>query len=398
MKKRLSIGTCIVLVLLFCIATFLITATAFQTQSNTELAELNEKADFYNKLKDVYDQVSNTYIKDAEASDIEDAYLSAYIDSLKDPYSRYLTKEEMEAYTSDSNGDLVGIGVHVAYDNDSQGIYITSVMKDSPSLEVGIQAGDIIVQVGDIIISSETYYSAVNAVKGKEGESVNLVIKRGEERINFTVIRKSMASESVLYEKLDNEIAYISILEFNGYTADSFKEELDKAISDGCKKYIFDVRNNPGGDLKAIESVLDRLLPEGPIIKIVDKSGNVKTDDSDAACLEAPMVVLCNGNTASAGELFTAALRDYKLATLVGTTTFGKGTMQSINTLSDGSGLKLSTYYYNPPSGVSYNGIGITPDVEITMSDEDTARFYKLTNEEDNQLQKAIEIITAENN
>ncbi|MDD4164873.1 MAG: S41 family peptidase [Eubacteriales bacterium] len=396
MKKRISIGTSIVLVLFFCIATFLITANAFQTQHNKELACLNKKTAFYDKLSEVYDKVADSFIKDTTSEDMTDAYLSEYIDSLGDRYSTYLAKDEMEAYTAETSGDLVGIGVHVAYDSDSGGIYISNVMKNSPALEAGIQAGDIIIQVGDIVISSDTYYEAINAVKGKAGEAVSLVIKRRSENISISVVRAEIESESVIYEKLDGNIAYVSILEFNNYTAEAFKESLENAKNDGCTKFIFDVRNNPGGDLDAIVSVLDTILPEGPIINIIDKSGNAETKNSDAAFLDYPMVVICNGNTASAGELFTAALRDYELAKIVGTTTFGKGTMQTIYSLPDGSGLKISTAYYNPPSNISYDGTGILPDFEVVMSDEDMARFYKLTKEEDNQLQKAIEIINSE--
>ncbi|HBR30959.1 MAG TPA: hypothetical protein DD733_02635, partial [Clostridiales bacterium] len=150
MKKRISIGTSIVLVLFFCIATFLITANAFQTQHNKELACLNKKTAFYDKLSEVYDKVADSFIKDTTSEDMTDAYLSEYIDSLGDRYSTYLAKDEMEAYTAETSGDLVGIGVHVAYDSDSGGIYISNVMKNSPALEAGIQAGDIIIQVGDI--------------------------------------------------------------------------------------------------------------------------------------------------------------------------------------------------------------------------------------------------------
>lgn len=398
MKKRISIVTSIVLVLVFCIATFLITTTAFAKRYDTELTTLYKKADFYDKLKDVHDQVSNNFIKDIEESNFEDSYLSAYIDSLKDRYSTYLSVDEMKSYISSSSGELVGIGVHIAYDNESEGIYITGVMPNSPALKAGIATGDIIVQIEDIVLSSDTYNSALKAVKGVAGESVNLVIKRGDERKNFIVKRAKIENENVLYEKLDNSIAYIAILEFEGNASNLFKKALDNAAADGCQKYIFDVRNNLGGDLNAIVSILDMLLPEGPIINSVDKNGNTTTKSSDANCLTAPMVVLANESTASAAELFTAALRDYKIATIVGTTTFGKGIMQTITKLADGSGLKLSTSYYNPPYGENYNGVGIKPDVEIKMPDELMAKFYMLTNEEDNQLQKAIEIIKSQKN
>ncbi len=396
MKKRFSIASCIVIVFLFCAATFLITAVAFQTQRDSRLDELQDKADFYDKLFDVYNRVNDSFLKETEKKDLEYTYLSAYINSLDDPYSVYLTEEEMKAYLADSEGNMVGIGVHAAYDSESEGIYITGVMPDSPAFRAGMQTGDIIVQVEDIIVSQDSYYTAINAVKGAEGEPVSLVVKRDGKLFGLEIVRAAIESESVIFEKIDNEgghIAYISIIEFDGHTAEMFENALKRAEEEGCDRYIFDVRNNPGGDLNAIVSVLDLLLPEGPIINIVDKNGKVTSEESDKDFLDAPMVVLINGYTASAAELFTAALRDYELAEIVGTTTFGKGTMQTVTTLPDGSGLKLSTYYYNPPYGDNYHGVGVSPDVETIMPKELMERFYLLTNEEDNQLQKAIEII-----
>ncbi|PKM63170.1 MAG: hypothetical protein CVU97_01610 [Firmicutes bacterium HGW-Firmicutes-21] len=401
MKKRISLGSCIVLVFLFCIATFLITANAFQNRNSSELAALYEKADFYDKLKDVYDRVSDNYIKDTDIKDFEYAYLNAYIDSLGDPYSMYFSEEELRAYLSDSSGDMVGIGVRAVFDAETGGIYITGVMPASPALQAGLRVGDIIVQVEDIPVNSDTYDTAINAVRGPEGEAVTLVVSREEDLLlTLTITRAAIDSESVIYEKLESgnsngaSIAYITIIEFNSHTADTFKQALDKAAEDGCESYIFDVRNNPGGDLNAIVKVLDLLLPEGPIINIVDKSGKVTTRSSDEAHLDAPMAVLINGKTASAAELFTAALRDYSLATIIGTTSFGKGTMQTITTLPDGSGLKLSTNYYNPPYGENFHGIGVSPDIFLEMPAELAERFYLLTNEEDNQLQRAIETLT----
>ncbi|MBR5286851.1 MAG: S41 family peptidase, partial [Clostridia bacterium] len=167
------------------------------------------------------------------------------------------------------------------------------------------------------------------------------------------------------------------------------------AQSEQCESFIFDVRNNGGGYLDEILAVLDTLLPEGPIINIVDKNGATQTHNSDANCIKGEMVVLCNGNTASAAELFTAALRDYKLAKTVGQTTFGKGTMQTTRLLSDGSALKLSVAFYNPPSNVSYDKIGIKPDYEIKLTEYWENRYFKMPIEEDTQLQKAIELLNS---
>ena len=167
------------------------------------------------------------------------------------------------------------------------------------------------------------------------------------------------------------------------------------AQSEKCEKFIFDVRNNGGGYLDEILAVLDILLPEGPIINIVDKNGKTQTHNSDKNCINGETVVLCNGNTASAAELFTAALRDYELAKIVGQKTFGKGTMQTTRLLSDGSALKLSVAYYNPPSNVSYDKIGIKPDYEVTLTEYWENRYFKMPMDEDTQLQKAIELLNS---
>lgn len=393
MKKRISIGSCSFLIILFCIATFFITAVADKSIFDNKMTELYQKSDFYDKLYDVHERVSDKYIKGTNEAQIDDAYLTAYIKSLGDPYSEYLTKEEMELYINNSQSEMVGIGVHITFDEETEGIYITGIMPDSPALDAGLQAGDIIIKVEDIIVSEDTYYKAIDTVKGAAGQVVNLVIKRGEENIDFSITRAEFDSESVIYELLDNNTAYITILQFKEKTAESFKQMMERATDDQCDKFIFDMRNNPGGHLNEIVAVLDYLLPKGPIINIVDKDGNVETRNSDADCITAPMVVLVNNNTASAAELFTAALRDYEAATVVGTKTFGKGTMQTITPLPDGSGLRLSTHYYNPPYGENYDGTGIAPDIEIEMPEELKRRFYMLTKEEDNQLQKAIEIV-----
>lgn len=392
MKKRIPAGLCILLIIMFCIATFLITANALKDSYKAELNTLKEKASFYDKLSDVYNRVESGYIKGTDKTDMGDAYLDAYIKSLGDQFSAYLTKDEMSEYLSSNEGNMVGIGINAVLDEETGGIYVVRVMNGSPAQKAGLLKGDIIIKAGDLTIYNN-FDEALNVIRGKEGESVTLTVKRGDENLDFTIKREKFPNESVIYETIDNNIAYITITEFDGKTAEEFTAILEKAKNDGCEKYIFDVRNNPGGDLNAIVSVLDKLLPEGPIINIVDKNGKTTSKNSDANCLKAPMAVLVNGNTASAAELFTAALRDYQLATIVGTKTFGKGTMQTISTLPDGSGLRLSTYYYNPPFGENYHEKGITPDIVIEMPEELTKRFYKLTKEEDNQLQKAIEIL-----
>ena len=237
----------------------------------------------------------------------------------------------------------------------------------------------------------------MNLVRGEQGTYAKLTVLREGQELEFSVMRDEVVNQTVyfrMYSK-DSRIAVIRISQFEEATPEQFESALEQAKKAGARAYVFDVRSNPGGELNSVASVLDMLLPEGPIIRLQykDSSKNAQIN-SDAECLEAPMVVLCNGSTASAGELFSAALKDYKLATLVGTKTYGKGTMQNLITLSDGSGIAITTAYYLPPFSENYHGIGVSPDVELDISsDLKNVSVSKYTDENDNQLHAAIDIL-----
>lgn len=414
-KKRITPFACIIISLLVCVATFVGVSSY---RSVKEKAELNktrlDSAEYgqydgliqlagkdserYTKLAQLISMIEGSYIHDHDNEIMWESIYKSLAVSIGDVYSQYLTAEEYEALIDSGDGDFVGIGVHASYDVDTYGIYIFGVIPDSPAQKAGIKSGDIIINAEGIEADGSNYYEMLDSVRGEAGTQVKLTVLRGEERIDFSVTRADVASESVLYEKLDGEIAYIRILTFaDTGVAEEFTKKIALAQSEGCERFIFDVRNNSGGYLEAINGVLDLLLPEGPIINIVYKDGDVKTYNSDANCITGDMVVLCNDGTASAAELFTAALRDYELAEIVGTTTFGKGTLQTTRLLSDGSALKLSTAFYNPPSNKSYDKVGITPDFEIELDEEWNDRFFKMPKDEDAQLQKAISLLTSTN-
>jgi carboxyl-terminal processing protease len=295
------------------------------------------------------------------------------------------------------DGNFVGIGVRVIYEEESNGAYVYGVITDSGAYKAGLQKGDIIIEAEGVkSTDKDSYLNMVNAILGEENTDVSVKVKRGNEIIDFTITRAQVLSENVLYEKLDGDIAYIQILTFSdGSLPAQFKAKMEMAKEDGCVGYIFDVRNNLGGLLTSVTGVLDPLLPEGPIINTIDKNGNKTSANSDAECFEAPMVVLCNRSTASAAELFTAALRDYEMSTIVGETTFGKGSMQSTKLLSDGSAIKITTELYTPPSGESYDGIGIKPDFEVKLDEEWVNKFQLMPREKDHQLNKALEILNS---
>ena len=412
-KKRITPFACVVVSLLVCITTVVATLSISSVgdkqevnENRLESAELGSYKDLitligndkerYEKLSTMIAMIEGYYVHGYDENEIWQEMYRTLARTLGDDYSQYLTAEEYNSLVDSADGDFVGIGVHASYDIDTHGIYIFGVIPDSPAEKAGLLKGDIVINVEGIKASEETYYDMLDAVRGVAGTDVNITVLRGEEKIDFVINRQAVQSENVLYQKLENNVAYIRILSFaDTRVSEEFVQIIALAQSEKCDKFIFDVRNNGGGYLDEILAVLDVLLPEGPIINIVDKNGTTQTHKSDANCIKGEMVVLCNGDTASAAELFTAALRDYNLAKLVGQTTFGKGTMQTTRLLSDGSALKLSVAFYNPPSNVSYDKTGIKPDYEVSLTEYWENRYFKMPVEEDTQLQKAIELLNS---
>ena len=412
-KKRITPFACVIVSMLVCITTIVATLSISSVEDKKDINENRlESADLgiykdlitligndkerYEKLSTMIAMIEGYYVHGYEENEIWQEMYRSLARALGDDYSQYLTAEEYNSLVDSADGDFVGIGVHAGYDIDTHGIYVFGVIPNSPAEKAGIKKGDIVIKAEGIEASEETYYDMLDAVRGVAGTDVNITVLRGEEKIDFVIKRQAVESENVLYQKLDGNIAYIRILSFaDTKVSEEFVKIIALAQSEQCESFIFDVRNNGGGYLDEILAVLDILLPEGPIINIVDKNGATQTHNSDANCIKGEMVVLCNGNTASAAELFTAALRDYKLAKTVGQTTFGKGTMQTTRLLSDGSALKLSVAFYNPPSNVSYDKIGIKPDYEIKLTEYWENRYFNMPIEEDTQLQKAIELLNS---
>ncbi|MBQ7354136.1 MAG: S41 family peptidase [Clostridia bacterium] len=328
-----------------------------------------------------------------------DGMIYAYVAATGDPYARYMNPEEYSAYISSMQGDLVGIGVQVIYDEVTGGIEIMLVMPDSPAEKLGLQTGDLIVGVEKLRCETDGYEALVNAIAGKEGTDVRLTIRRDGTELQMTATRARVKSLSVTYEMLsDEKTGLIRISEFNATTPPQFKAAVDALQAAGATRLIYDMRNNPGGQLDSVLSVLSYLLPKDSVlIRVADaQGGEVSYSDTEEVdhTVDLPMAVLINGNTASAAELFTSCLRDYEKVTIVGELSYGKGCMQYMYGLPNGGALSLTTRMYSPPSGINYDGIGITPDIEVSLSDE-AAKLnpLKLTEENDDQLKAAIQAV-----
>ncbi len=360
-----------------------------QAQSNVEkyyVFDIDEEAVKAALAQATYDIL----IAGIGEADTQTYLLDAYFKAIGDPYTMYHTPEEMKKLTEESEGKLYGIGIYVYLNPDTGYIYVNRVMPGSPAETAGIAEGDAITSIEGTTVTPETYSECISKVAGELNTAVKLGVVRDGTSLEISPLRGEVRAKAVFTDYV-GDYAWITIMEFSGYVAEDFVSAVNEAEEKGVKGYIFDVRDNPGGDLNIICNVLDRLLPEGPIVNVMDKNQNkVYSRSSDAACISKPMTVLCNKNTASAGELFTAALKDYGIATVIGETTFGKGTMQTIIGLDDGSGVRITEYYYNPPYGENYHLKGVTPNIEVAEDKYYSDRPFLRGGESDEPFKAAI--------
>ena len=346
-------------------------------------------------------------IDETDSDEVTDLLCECYLAAAGDRYAYYMNPEALADYNSDLSGNYVGIGVQVSYDAIERTITVTAVFPDTPADEAGVLAGDLIEAVGETPISEISFYEAVNRIRGEEGTPVTLTISRDGESYTRTMIRRSVVQVTAMTRELTTapEIGVLRIYEFDETTEEQFKTALDGLLASGVAGIIFDVRNNPGGLLTTILHILDYLVPDGtPLASYLYYDGSKESDsakDGHQISSTLPIAVLCNANTASAGELFTCALQDYGKqgllnVTVIGTVTFGKGTMQTMVSLPAGRATTISIALYNPPYSDNYEGKGVTPDSVVELGEEvKNKSVYRLTEEEDAQLQAAIAAIRA---
>lgn len=353
--------------------------------------KLESEIESKSNLIELEKYVNDNYYKAADKEAAMNGALKGYVEGLEDPYSSYLTADEYNSWKTMESGTMVGIGVTVQFDEES-GLYVAEVKEGYPAYESGIKEGDIITEVEGESIPEMGYEEAVSRIKGEEGTSVNLTIKRDDnEDIKFSVLRSEIVVNTVSGKMLDEDIAYIRISAFRENTDEQFKEIFDELIDDGAKGLVFDLRNNGGGMLVSLKAILDPLLPEGTIATAKYGNGEVKTIiESDKNEINLPMAVLVNGNTASAAELFAASLSDFDKAFLVGETTYGKGVMQDTREVAGGA-VTLTVATYQTVRGECYHGIGITPDYEVSLSEDFVLDYENPDEKGDSQLKTAIE-------
>jgi len=361
--------------------------------------------DLLDKMQEIAKIYSLYYVDPIDPDYFTEYIMAGFIAGAKDEFGQYMNPEDFASSMEDMSGEYYGIGVSVLYSNEYNGIEVITVFPDSPAAEAGVLPGDLIMYVDGVSVAELGYYEAINRMRGPEGTFANFTAYRGtnySEEIKFSIARRKVTEITVsweMYSKAD-DVAVVKIYSFDDKTPDQFFNAINSALSAGAKGFVFDVRSNPGGALDAVCEILDFLLPEGPIIRIDYKGeANDTSINSDADYFNYPSVVLCNQYTASAGELFSSAMQDYGMAPLVGVNTYGKGTMQTVLKLSDGSGVSVTCAYYLPPKSPNYHGVGVKPDVVIEMPAEfANVNIDKLTDDEDVQLQAAVVTLQDEMN
>lgn len=342
------------------------------------------------------EEVVNTYYYGDEvtAEQLRDGVYKGMIDTLGDPYSEYYSREELEDAVNSNQGISYGIGAMISINRQMNTAMISGVLEESPALEAGLREGDIIYKVGDEFTQGMSLTKVVSLVKGREGTTVNLTIYReGEpDYLEMNIVRakqiETTTVDSGTFEGHEN-IGYLRIREFDGVTVDQYTEAMAVLKEEGIEGLILDLRSNPGGDLTAVVDIARQIIPAGLVVYTEDKAGNRKEYTCDGTHeLELPLVVLVNEYSASASEILAGAIQDYNKGTLIGTTTFGKGIVQRIHRLDDGTAIKLTVSAYFTPSGRNIHGIGIEPDIELEFDYE--ANEVDGT---DNQVMKAIEVL-----
>ncbi|WMJ90310.1 S41 family peptidase [Anaerocolumna sp. MB42-C2] len=366
-------------------------------QNNTKAAEKTTGASdaVIQKINKLETLIDRFYMDKVDETKLAEGIYKGLLASLGDPYSCYYTKEEYDALMESSSGVYCGIGATVSQNVNTGIISIVKPFVKGPAHAAGVLPGDIVYKVNGEEVTGKDLSEVVSRIKGEEGTKVSVtVIREGEpDPIEFSIPRKTVEVPTIEYEMLGNKIGYIAISEFDEVTAEQFRKAIDDLDKQGQKGLIVDVRNNPGGLLDTVVDILNRMLPKGLIVYTEDKYGTREEKFSDAKEeFDKPLAVLINGNSASASEIFSGAIQDYKRGTIVGTTSFGKGIVQSIIPLSDGTAIKVTVSKYYTPNGKNIHGIGISPDVTVDLKDK-LKQQVVIKKEEDNQLQKAIEII-----
>ena len=348
-----------------------------------------------NKLEELKGLIDEVYLHEEEVDEetLTEGIYQGYIAALNDPYSTYYTAEETKEMMESTSGEYSGIGALMSQNRETGVITIANVYENSPAAEAGMKNEDILYKVEGEEVTGVDLSEVVTQVKGKEGTEVKMTLLRGADRqeIEVTAVRRKLQTQTVSYEMKEGQIGYIRVSEFDEVTLEQFREAKAALESQGMASMLIDLRGNPGGNLSTVCDMLREILPEGLIVYTEERDGERTDYKCDGKTpWEKPLAVLINGASASASEIFAGAVQDYGIGQLVGTTTYGKGVVQQLFPMTDGTMVKLTIAEYFTPKGRNIDGTGIVPDVEVEY-------VYDETNPEaDNQMEKAMELLRSQ--
>lgn len=404
--KRQNVYKIIMLVILTATITFMLTTMVmynkFSSVYSNNYSSTNEEytsteMSLVKTLESFKTMLEQKYIGEIDEEKMIDGAIKGYVEGIGDPYTTYLTKDEMKEFTEETNSEYVGIGVYLTNNKADNTILVVGIMKSAPALDAGMQAGDVIEKVNDIAYTGDQLDDAIKILKGEEGTNVKVTILRDGKEIDLTITRKKITVEHVASQMLENNIAYIQVDSFDSGVAKAFEQQITELKNGGAKGIIIDLRSNGGGIVDEATGIADLFLKKNETILITkgkEDKEEVTISKNDPIIQDIPVVVLVNEGTASASEILAGALKDkYPSTTIVGKKTYGKGVIQTLYNLSDGSGLKVTTEEYYTPNHNKINKEGIKPDVEINLT-KDEDGYYETDIDKDAQILKAKEILS----
>lgn len=395
MKKKITIGTTVVLILLASLLAFQLTYHFVGLQYQAKVDTLTKTQSDFSLLAEADPVIRENFFGELDDEKVESGLIQGYVASLADPYSAFLTEEEYTRYKKEREVFGSAVGVRLTYDAKKDRVVVYSVFSGSPAQSEGILPGDVITSVDGKKTEDIGFYAVLEALSGEKGTKVELSVRREIAMqvldMNFTLTRENIKSNSVTYSVLDGNIGYVQLFGFDESVREELENTVNALVSAQVRGIVWDVRNTSGGDPLVACSVLDRLLPEGVLAKTVDHKGEKKELLSDATCLDLPMAVLINASTSFCGEIFSAGLKDFGKATLIGETTHGKSLDQKVFELDNGSALLLSVMAYHPPISPSFESVGVEPDISVKLAGEN---LYLLEHDDDTQLAEACRVLT----
>lgn len=392
MNRKISLGAAVAFVLIAAAVAVCVTMYLSRDTFNRKISNVEQQEQMYQKIQKIDEVVSDNSLYNVDSETLLNAIGQGVVSGIGDPYAVYYSSSQYQKLLDQQSGDAVGIGVVLQEDSSGDYAAIVQVYSDSPAESAGLRQGDLILEVDGTSIRDLELAQVSDALIGEKGTTVNLTYRRNGSDATVEITRRQYSQSSVTSQVLDGEIGYLRITSFESNTPSLLNDALNDLQAQEVRGLVFDLRDNAGGDTNSCMECLDQLLPEGVL-------GYSRTSDgkrqilatSDSSEVDLPMAVLVNENTASMAELFAAVVRDYEKGDLVGNTTYGKGVLQTLYPLDDGSAVQLTTAYFDPPASANFDGVGLTPDYEVNLGRDQLATMGSLDG--DDQLEKAVSVL-----